>query len=860
MKKFIIKVFLLLSILLLAAVNLTPALVLAQTATPTPVYYIYASASGSGNNWNWQDIGSLTCPNGDGIGGFSVYVEGPNMADIWGGFSISFYKNQVLEHSWYNEWLFFPYTSKYYFTGWTSHPGADAWYAGLPAPQTMRQDYNHNYLADQVYFSFRGSSSYTYQVYLGCYGVGIATPTPTPTQVLMGNGRNVILDGGMEYFPTSPYWFPTPNDNRYEFGRITDNDLISFLRFGSAACQNGFHIIGTIPSPLFGFPILGYSDMRQRFTWNGGDMYFRYSIGAQDSTGVVRNVPYVVDLVNITTSEIVVLSQSETPNDWQWRETRGMVAAVQAGTYLINVKLADYHLDYDYIKIDDVYVSNEPVTDTCINTPIPATTVTATVTGTVYPTTTPTGGVPANLILNCGFDQGSWYWDFKSGAQVIYSSGNNYGHIEWTTATPGISQLFYWPGGTAYTQFSSNSNMNVYFQNVNNYLSYVVVNGLKVSPTWVTYRTPVDLPAGSYRISLHFPAGAGPGDYDNITVSLNGYYACQAGANATATLRPSSTPQASATMFPTSTPRPTYTTGPTSTTVGGQNTSTTQPTFTPYPTNTPYPTYTPYTPPPATSTPRPQPTLTPFPTYTQQPTYTLIPTYTQQPTHTQQATSTTEPGTATSTPQQTFTPWPTYTPGIPGLVGGLPSQPPPPQPPPAYYADCQRPQNGYDMANWLEYSQCMMLSYGEWSPNAQATMEAWPTLFAGYEPLGSINEAQNTLNGLMGMVKSIDTSAGGLPGTNEQPEIGAFFGTEPGPWTTGQWTFNTNTGTRPNMACNVRITGFIGQLASGFCWFFQILAEKGVMAWVQLFINIASIGFLLVYIWKKFIDAGSGAA
>jgi hypothetical protein len=32
------------------------------------------------------------------------------------------------------------------------------------------------------------------------------------------------------------------------------------------------------------------------------------------------------------------------------------------------------------------------------------------------------------------------------------------------------------------------------------------------------------------------------------------------------------------------------------------------------------------------------------------------------------------------------------------------------------------------------------------------------------------------------------------------------------------------------------------------------------MAWVTLIINVAAIGFLLSYIWKKWIDAGSGAA
>jgi len=693
-------------------------------------------------------------------------------------------------------------------------------------------------------------------VYYGVHDPSIIEPTATPTTIPIGTGSNILQDGDMEQYPTSGYWFPTQNDGRYDFGRQVDTNLLTWLRFGSARCNHGFHMIGTVPIPFLGYQILGYADMRQRFSWPGGDMYFRYSIGAQDSSGYPRNVPYTLTLVNAWSSETIPLITSETPADWAWRDMKGFTAAVPAGTWIINVALGANHLEYDTIKIDDVYVSTEPVTETCQPAPIPATTTT--VTAIPSPGTGTPTGPSMNLLDNCGFEQGNWFWDFRTGAQVIYGSTNNYGHMESTTQNPGISQLFYWPGGEMFVQFETDSNYNVYMQNVSTGTQYMIATGLKVSPSWIQYRSHTYVSPGSYRINLHFPAGYGPASYDNITVSMYTYGTCDGGQQATSTLRPSSTPMATATMFPTLTTRPTYTQQATITTNPGTSTPTIPATYTPWPTYTPFPTYTPYTPPAPTSTPRPQPTYTSFPTYTQQPTYTQIPTYTQQPTHTQQATSTTLAGTDTPTAMATYTPWATYTPGIPGLVSGLPTQAPPPQPPPAYYADCRRPQNGYDMADWLEYNRCVMLSYTEWSPNAQATLEAMPTLFAGHEPLGSLNEAQNTLNGLMQLLNSFNTGNSGLPGTNQQPNMDDLFGDTTSPWITGKWEFKT--GTSPNMSCNVEITGVIGQLAMGFCWFFQILAEKGIMAWVQLFINIAAIGVLLAYIWAKFIDAGSGAA
>jgi hypothetical protein len=459
-------------------------------------------------------------------------------------------------------------------------------------------------------------------------------------------------------------------------------------------------------------------------------------------------------------------------------------------------------------------------------------------TGQITPTPA-TGGF--NRIDNCGFEDGQTSWDFNAGAQVIYG-GNNYGFVATDASRPGISQYFNWPGGLAFVRFKSQGKHSVYLQNFSTGAQYTISNAANsYGGSFVTFYTNTYAPAGLYKIALHLPAQVGPGSFDDISVSENQYVNCEAGSNTEPTPNPTATSQATRTMYPTSTNYPTPTQPATST-----GTTTPRPTYTPYPTYTPFPTYTPYVPPPSTSTPRPAATQTPYPTYTPQPTYTIQPSYTMQPS------ITTGPGTSTPTPQAT------YTPGIPGLVQGLPTQPPPPQPPPAYYANCRRPQNGFDMADWVEYNRCVSLSYFEWSPNAQSTMEAWPNTFKTREPLGTMNEVEQTVKGINGLINTYNMSEYGVPGTHEQPSMGTFFSQTNNPWETGQF-MQTGSTTAPNMVCSTKITGLLGQLTNGYCWLINLLDELHLTPWLQWLINIVSVLFLLAYLWAKFIDAGSGA-
>lgn len=667
-------------------------------------------------------------------------------------------------------------------------------------------------------------------------------------QVSTGNSIN---DGDMEQQPLSTFWFPAYDmGGSGDFGRISDLNLLT-VGYGDPRCNLGWQIIGN--TKRCGWSVLefynevcarSFTAIRQNFNWAGGPIYWRFSARGMPDNGWARDVNIQVWITNRTTGQQTSLYTGGVPP--QWTDFKGTTATLIAGLYVVNVyRGVTGNTEWDAFSFDDLVISNSPLPESACESIVPVTTATATVGAATSTTTaTPIGTAGDNLIENCGFEQGRASWVLAPQSSILYDQikASYIGHNESTSARPGIKQYFHWPGGIAYLQFQSDSAYSVYYRNAGTHQEYPAASSTNPTYNWRTWRATTYLPAGAYWLSLHHPNGAAGSNFDGVSVSAGNYSVCGAGPSYTPTPNSTPTPNHTPTMWPT------WTMQATSTVPGGYATSTPPPTYTPYPTFTP--------PPDSTSTPRPDATQTPWYTYTPQPTYTLIPTYTMMPTYTMVPTITTLPGTETVTPYPTYTPWATYTPGIPGLVVGLPTNPPPQQPPPSYFADCQRPQNGYDMAHWLEYQKCQMLSYWSWSPNAQATYQAFGDVLSQREPGGTLKEVDGLIGDVQDMVNSYDFGQP-LPGTGDAPSLDKLFG-DRSFWETGELEWKT--GSQPDMTCETKFTGVIGQLALGYCWIMNLLAEKGIMAWLQLMINLVSIGVLLNYIWNKWIDAGTGGA
>lgn len=630
---------------------------------------------------------------------------------------------------------------------------------------------------------------------------------------------NVLYDGNMEQQPISSFWFPeTTIDNRYTFGRLDSSILGAGAVFGSAICGEGQQVIGNIDC----FPNLSwlqcqffldrYADIRQRFYWPGGKLYYEYSAKGRAQDDWNRNIHIMVYVKNMQTFESTLLRDDNVPNgEWVTR-TGGTASSLASGNYTFYVVMGTGNVEYDSFIIDDVIASQCPLDG------LPCTVVqqvTATP-ATVTPTGTRTPVYGENIIENCGFSQGEAYWKWQLNKSFVIYGPNNYAHAQADAPLPAISQSFFWPGGLAYVRYRSDTNHNVYIRHRVTNAVYPVSSGLKSLVGWLTYQVVVDLPAGSYDIVLHYPANAGPGQYDDITIASGTFVECNAGTNLTPTAPPSATPNNTPTMWPTATQPPT------STVLAGTATSTPRPTNTPWPTFTVVPTLG------ATYTPKPYATYTPYPTYTPRPTYTALPTYTPN---------------AEGTIEPSLTPTSTQ----------------PPQPPPDYYSECERPDNG-DVAGWIEYNRCVALSFFTWSPRAGATLVAMPTLVAGKEPFGTVNEAKEAGEDVKGLVDSYDWQSTGMEGTTDDPDIGAFMPGADNPWFTGRITFTQGAGTPISTTCTAAITSLLGPyLAAGYCWLVNFLREKGITPWLQLLFDLAALGFLAGYLIRKWIDAGANS-
>ena len=703
------------------------------------------------------------------------------------------------------------------------------WYTGGSTfdPQSV---YSHGYLLLQEEYSYPNGELYF--IFSG----------------VQSNSRNRIQDGDMEQQPTSVNWMPTMDDNRYTFGRMDTTNLDTRLSYGAAMCKNGFQVIGESPSMFFGIPFWQapkktYSNVRQQFFWSGGTMYYRYGVKNMRPTNPTH---YQVWVTNTSTYAQYMITNAIVTGDWEIKA--GSVGSVPQGNYVLNISLASDHADYDAIGIDDVVIDAiAPPTQACVqgaHTTPTATIVPGMSTPTSTRTPTPMEDVGPNLVLNCGFSQGEAYWSIASPESMVVYDSDNYAYIGTDSSQPGFSQVIYWPGGTVYVKYRVNGPYNVYFQDLTTSQVFSVSSGPKMSAAWRYYMSTITMPEGIYKFSLAFPLGDGPTAYDNLSVAQNGYAACDGGTSVTPTSVPTS-------IISTPTMWPTYTMAPTSTVQTGTPTPTIRPSYTPFPTYTPWPTLEPT----LTKTPGYK-TSTPWPTYTPQLTYTPQPTYTMMATHTQEATSTPS-GAGTSTPRPTYTPWPTYTPQTGGGTNGLPTNAPPVPPPPSYNADCNRPQNGYDIAHWVEYEKCQTLSFFSMSPNAVATYQALPSMFDDREPKGTFDEVTSMLDGLKDLLNQYDWD-NGLPGTDESPDLGIFLSPDQtSPWFGGQFQFNTPS--EPfNTTCSSTLTSMIGPgMAQGYCLVMNFLHEKGLMPWIQLIIDLGSIILFGAYIWTKWIDAGA---
>ncbi len=640
--------------------------------------------------------------------------------------------------------------------------------------------------------------------------VSITPVSPPPTT---GNYYNVLGDSDMEQYPHSSYWY-VPLDG--QFGRVTND-----AAFGDAYCGNGFQVLAANNWKGADFS----SVVSQDFIWYGGEMYaiahaafdagnahpslgFSVWCSANDGTPYSGNANIYSPVANGRS---------------QWDRYVFDLGNIPAGNCKITASVDSSA--GAWVMLDNVIVTGDKNADMSCqasSTPTP----TRTPTPTSWPTATP---YPEPM-QSCSFESPIG-WGFDGGAFAAPGTrwGNLYAFVpaggvvsqrvmdtDPTGDYPWVVSMWAYGSGEVWVENSDGMRQLVYsFQNI---------------PDWTWFESgyiPSWFVGNGVTLELHGVGGAA--GYDNVYMSemVGSFYdVCDVQESATSTPYPTPTG-----TLPTSTPTPNGWQSPTPT-PGGWN---------------------------------PTATITPWPTATDWRTPTPFRTNTPTPTPPWFGTPTPGPGTPTWTPSPTLLPSKTPTPSPTSNGNGgfpFPTGTPSNQPPPGAYAPCEKPENPWQISGWLEYNRCRTLSYFAWGPPQSATAQAIPTVYFGdREPFGTINELEQTTHDVQEVVNQYSWSQG-LDGMGDAPSFDVFMQPQDSWFMTGRPPLEqlaNNSGVEPTYVCpGGDIEGMLGPLMTGVCFAYGVLFEHGIMPWLQLLVDLGAILFFIIYLYHKWIDAGTG--
>lgn len=635
---------------------------------------------------------------------------------------------------------------------------------------------------------------------------------------------NRLRDGDMELQQAWLYW---QIEGGWPHGRYVGN-ILADVYFGTrAACGNGYEVIG---GSLFGS--LGTANprsIRQNFQWEGGTLYVSYSARGDRFSGTGGS-QLDAKVRNLSTGVDYVLDADQFYPASGWTTVQRTVPALPAGTYEILFEPSASTLAADdYIVIDDVWV-DQFWSSACAQPPPPPTptgtaTPTPTVTSTRTPTPTgtwssPTPGPSATAanqpFFNCDFERGAvgWFGNNYSIALAGGPIGPQYAHlpnsagiigqtVSWSTSD--VAWVTFWVGPGSYGE--------VRFQPAAGGLPLSVWVGQNITNDWQRIQRSRYLPAGSYYIQA---VAYNQFRWDGVSIGRNGYTICGGG-----------TPTPGPTAYVTGTPTRTPTTGPS-----------------PTRTNTAVPSH----------------TNTPNPTSTAQPTYTPRPSSTPAPTHTQ--TDPEKTATAQGTDVATYTPVPSTTPG----GGGQPPEgcdnnrddcPVPEQPAPAPGADCVRPQQFWQVAQWVDYTRCEVLKYFAWAPQNTEQLQELGEQVQEREPFGSVGEVVESVEAVQFIISEYDWTNTGYTGVFDWPRRDAIALARG--FLSGAVSFTASPGVQALIHaeinfCKARLTTiFSNNVVNGVCIVWAWSHYWGITAWTQWFFDLAVWIAFIRFVIKTFL-------
>ncbi len=181
--------------------------------------------------------------------------------------------------------------------------------------------------------------------------------------------------------------------------------------------------------------------------------------------------------------------------------------------------------------------------------------------------------------------------------------------------------------------------------------------------------------------------------------------------------------------------------------------------------------------------------------------------------------------------------------------GDLPPVDDRPEPSPG--ADCERPSSPLQVANWIDYEVCRVLTWFAWSPdNTDQLMSIEDTASDAY-PLGILTEVGDT----MGVFGSWLTSQPWCQTGFCQDQPLAPLNLEASGILNGDWDFADGAGTYSDQ-CTLLMAPLLGPyIQSGMCFCVNIACALGVLPWFQLLFNIALVVIFLIYVGRTWLTS-----
>lgn len=177
---------------------------------------------------------------------------------------------------------------------------------------------------------------------------------------------------------------------------------------------------------------------------------------------------------------------------------------------------------------------------------------------------------------------------------------------------------------------------------------------------------------------------------------------------------------------------------------------------------------------------------------------------------------------------------------------------------------------GSYLAAWVDYSRCLALSWVTWCPQHTDAIAALPTQFANREPFASVEQVQQSIDAISTAANAYnwDNTGISVDGTpiadNDSPNWDTWQVAGNNPYNggyidiTGQ---HAGVSGQSSTDCTFSLSPWVGpMLSEGMCFIFTTLDRLGILGWAQFFVDLMSVVIFVLYIYRRWINAGANSA